>query len=57
MELVLDPVLKTPNVGLRMNFPCLRNKWESTDNHEIIPLNSTSNLLFWKKYKFQMREY
>ena len=23
MELVLDPVLKTPNVELRMNFPCL----------------------------------
>ena len=52
MELVLDPVLKTPNVE-----PSLVNKWESTDNHENITLNSTLNLLFWKKYKFQMREY
>ena len=38
-------------------LPLFNNKRESTDNHEIIPLNSTSNLLLWKKYKFQMREY
>ena len=57
MELVLDLVLKTPNVLTTKELPLFNNKWESTNNHENVSLNSTLNFLFCKKYKFQMGEY